>query len=191
MKVFDKICVFTGSSIGAREDFKLAARSLGQRLVQENIGLVYGGGSIGLMGAIADAVIEERGRVFGVIPQMLATREVVHPSLTELTVVSSMHARKQTMADMADAFIAMPGGFGTFDELFEVLTWAQLGVHRKPIGLLNVAGYFDGLVSMVEHAIAEGFVPKSHRDLFVISTSPSVLLAQMRAHESPVLHACL
>ena len=186
MKSFERICVFTGSSVGAREDYKIAAREMGQLLARENIALVYGGGSTGLMGVIADAVLEDGGQVFGVIPEMLATKEVAHPGLTELTVVPTMHARKQAMADLADGFIAMPGGFGTLEELFEILTWAQLGMHKKPIGLLNVAGYYDGLVHMAEHAIAEKFVPASHRDLFAVSTMPSVLLAQMRSYESPV-----
>lgn len=186
MKTFDKICVFTGSSLGAREEYKQAARQMGQALVKENIALVYGGGSTGLMGVIADAVLEDHGKVYGVIPEALATKEIAHPGLTEMSVVTTMHARKQAMADLADGFIAMPGGFGTFDELFEILTWAQLGMHRKPVGLLNVNGYFDPLVAMAENAIREGFVPPSHRELFVVSTMPSVLIAQMRTHESPV-----
>lgn len=156
-------------------------------LAQRGHGLVYGGGSVGLMGVVADAVLIGGGEVIGVIPEALATKELAHPNITIMHVVPSMHARKARMAELSDAFIAMPGGFGTFEELFEVITWAQLGIHRKPIGLLNVAGYFDPLMELVEHAIAEGFIKPEHRQLIVVCDQPATLLDNLAHHQMPAV----
>src|ERR1051325_8659898 len=153
-----RLCVFTGSSSGARAAYAEAARELGTLLARRGIGLVYGGARVGLMGAVADAVLAAGGEAIGVIPQALVAKEVAHTGLTALHVVESMHARKAMMSDLSDGFIALPGGWGTLEELFEVLTWAQLGLHRKPTGLLNVDGYFDGLLAFLTHTVAEAFV---------------------------------
>ena len=154
-----RVCVFCGSSEGRDPRYREAAEPVGRSLARRGLGLVYGGGGIGLMRVVADAVLDHGGSVIGVIPHGLAAREVAHRGVSEMRVVPSMHARKALMAELADAFLTLPGGFGTFEELFESVTWAQLGIHRKPLGLLNVAGYFDPLVQLVEHAVAEGFVP--------------------------------
>ena len=180
-----RICVFTGSSMGAHPEYAEAAASLGRVFAKERIELIYGGASVGLMGVIADEILIQSGRVHGIIPRGLASKEVMHASLSELTVVDSMHARKQAMSDLADAFIAMPGGFGTFDELFEILTWAQLGIHAKPVGILNIAGYFDALIRMVDVAVTQGFVPEAHRGLFVVETDPKSLIEALRSHPMP------
>jgi len=147
------VCVFCGSYAGDRTEYRDAAVALGEELVARGAGLVYGGGRIGLMGVLADAVLAAGGRVTGVIPDHLMTREVAHAGLTDLRVVSSMHERKQLMFELSDAFVALPGGLGTLEELLEISTWAQLGLHRKPIGILDVLGYFDGLVSLLDHAV--------------------------------------
>jgi uncharacterized protein (TIGR00730 family) len=181
----ERICVFTGSSVGAHPEYRAQARALGQVLTRRGIELVYGGGAVGLMGVIADEVLSRGGRAHGIIPQALASKEVAHPSLTNITVVDSMHARKQRMSDLASAFIAMPGGFGTFDELFEIITWAQLGIHDKPIGLLNVAGYFDALLKMIEVAINQGFIPPQHEKLLVLETDPDALVSALESHVMP------
>src|SRR5438477_2940520 len=152
-----RICVFSGSNTGKRQEYQQAARDLGQELVARGLGLVYGGASVGLMGVIADTVLASGGEVIGVIPSALTRYEIPHKSLTQLHEVASMHERKALMADLSDGFIALPGGFGTFDELFEIITWAQLGLHNKPIGLLNAAGYFAPLLALVVHASTEGF----------------------------------
>jgi hypothetical protein len=183
----ERVCVFTGSSSGAHPEYAQAAAALGRAFAKDGVELVYGGASIGLMGAIADEVLVHGGKVHGVIPEALASKEVVHASLTHLTVVETMHARKQAMSGLADAFIAMPGGFGTFDELFEILTWAQLGIHDKPVGLLNIAGYFDALLKLVEVAVTQGFVPAIHRQLFIVETDPLALLEGLKTHTMPVL----
>lgn len=180
-----RLCVFCGSKVGTDERYRAAAVEFGQLLVRESIGLVYGGGSIGLMGVIADAVLAEGGEVIGVIPESLATEELLHPSVTEMHVVASMHARKALMAELSDAFVAMPGGFGTFEEFFEVVTWSQLGLHHKLTGLLNVGGYYDPLVRLVDHAVQEGFIKPKHRSLLVIEERPDVLLNRL-AQESVV-----
>jgi uncharacterized protein (TIGR00730 family) len=168
-----------------RESYATAARGLGQLLVERGIGLVYGGGKVGLMGALADAVLAGGGEVIGVIPEALMAREVGHTSLTELHVVATMHQRKALMADLSAAFIALPGGYGTYEEFFEVLTWSQLGFHPKPCGVLNVEGYFDPLLALVDHAVAEGFVPASHRALVVDDTDPGRLLDRFRDFHPP------
>lgn len=171
-----RICVFAGSNTGRRPEYQQAARSLAQAIVARGIGLVYGGASVGLMGVIADTVLAGGGEVLGVIPRGLFRQEVPHNGLTQLHEVASMHERKALMADLSDGFIALPGGFGTFDELFEIVTWSQLGLHNKPVGLLNVAGYFDPLFALVAHASAEGFIPPSHQSLLMHEDNPMNLL---------------
>jgi len=171
-----RLCVFCGSRVGANGLYQQAAAELGRLLVQRGYGLVYGGGHVGLMGVIADAVLQHGGEVIGVIPEAMVVRELAHMGLTHMHVVPSMHARKARMAELSDAFIAMPGGYGTFDELFEIISWALLGIHQKPIGLFNVAGYFDAMLACVEHAIAEGFIAPEHRQLTVSADQPAALL---------------
>ena len=174
-----RICVFCGSNSGANPAFAEAARQLGRLLAQSGIGLVYGGGCVGLMGEIADSVMAESGEVIGVIPEALLAREVGHRGVTELIVVRSMHERKARMAELADGFIAMPGGFGTFEELFEVITWAQLGIHRKACGVLNVEGYYDSLIAFMDKAVEDGFVSAANRKLVLESRDPATLLDLM------------
>ncbi len=176
-----RVCVFCGSKVGSDERYRLAAVELGQLLVQSGIGLVYGGGSVGLMGVIADAVLAAGGDVIGVIPETLATEELLHPRVTDMRVVTTMHARKALMAELSDAFIAMPGGFGTFEEFFEVVTWSQLRLHQKLTGLLNVGGYYDPLVRLVDHAVQEGFIKVKHRRLLIVEERPDVLLRRLSA----------
>ncbi|NBO64226.1 MAG: TIGR00730 family Rossman fold protein [Acidobacteria bacterium] len=171
LKLSLQLGVFCGSSIGAKPLYRDVAVELGRAIALRQVWLVYGGGGIGLMGALADAVLAAGGQVIGVIPQALASKELAHPNLTELRIVRTMHERKAVMAELADAFLALPGGLGTFDELFEILTWAQLGIHRKPVGLLNTDHYFDPLVGMVEHAVREGFVSPLHRELIIVASS--------------------
>lgn len=171
-----RICVFCGSNRGVRSEYIEAAQSLGKILVKRNLSLVYGGGNVGLMGVIADAVLAEGGEVIGVIPQSLVDREVAHQSLTKMHIVNSMHERKALMADLSDGFIAMPGGMGTFDEFCEILTWAQLGIHQKPCGILNVENYFTPLLKMFDHATVEGFLRHIHLDLVIEATKAEILL---------------
>src|SRR5258708_7547288 len=175
-----RVCVFCGSSTGARRAYLAQARSVGRLLASERIGLVYGGGRVGLMGAVADAALSAHGSVIGVIPEALVTAEAAHVGLADLRVVHSMHERKQLMADLADAFVALPGGFGTFDELFEIVTWAQLGFHAKPTDLLNIDGYFDPLLEMVEHAATEAFVAADHGRLLSVEVDTIDLLHRHR-----------
>ena len=181
------VCVFAGSQVGADPLFAQQARQLGILLVKNGWGLVYGGGSVGLMGEIADSVLDSGGKVIGVIPGFLATKELLHTGLTETITTEDMHSRKAKMAELADAFIALPGGLGTFEEMFEVLTWAQLGVHQKPIGLLNVAGFYDPVLSLVEHAIELGFVSQEHRELLEASESAEELINLLRCKKMPQL----
>src|SRR3546814_750650 len=155
-----RLCVFCGSSDGARPAYRDAAHALGKALADAGIGLVYGGAAVGLMGAVADGALARGGEVMGVLPRSLADRELAHPGLTQLHVVGSMHERKAMMAKLSDGFIALPGGLGTFEELFEIWTWAQLGYHRKPVALLNVDGYYDGLLSFLDHPVREAFVDR-------------------------------
>jgi len=173
------ICVYCGSSPGRQQVYAEAARALGRALLARGLGLVYGGASIGLMGVLADTVLAGGGRVVGVIPQALARREVAHAGLTELIVTASMHERKTRMAELSDGFIALPGGIGTFEELFEIWTWAQLGIHHKPVGLLNVAGYFDALLSFLDHATQEQFLKIGQRQLLLAECDAPVLLTRM------------
>jgi uncharacterized protein (TIGR00730 family) len=179
------VCVFCGSYTGDRPEHARAATELGEELVARGASLVYGGGRIGLMGVIADSVLAAGGTVTGVIPEHLVSHEVAHSGLTELRVVGSMHERKQLMFDLSDAFIAMPGGLGTLEELLEITTWAQLGLHAKPIGLLDVRGYFAPLVTLVERAVVEGFVAAENRGLLIVASDVSLLLAQMRTYVPP------
>jgi uncharacterized protein (TIGR00730 family) len=171
-----RICVFAGSNVGSHVDYLAAARELGRTLVRREMGLVYGGARAGLMGALADEVLAARGHVTGVIPEALVAKEIAHTGLSDLRIVASMHERKAMMAGLADGFIALPGGWGTLEEFFEVLTWAQLGLHQKPCGLLNVRGYFDGLLSFLDHSIDERFVRRESRSMVIVSSSPDALL---------------
>ncbi len=171
-----RICVFCGSNFGLRPAYVTAAKVMGQALVKRGLGLVYGGGNVGLMGVIADEVKSLGGEVIGVIPQALAEKELAHTDLSDLHVVKSMHERKALMADLSDGFIAMPGGYGTFEEFCEVLTWAQLGFHRKPCGLLNVEGYYSPMLILFDHAVIEGFVREQHRPLVLTDDDPGCLL---------------
>src|SRR5579872_1570740 len=179
-----RICVFCGSSSGRRPEYEAATARLGQVLVQSGIELVYGGGRVGLMGILANAVLEAGGRAIGVMPQALVAKEIAHTGLTELRVVQSMHERKALMADLADAFILLPGGFGSWDEFCEIITWAQLGIHRKPAGVLNVAGYYDAWFTLWATAVHEGFVRLSHKRMIVVEEDPERLLAQL--HSPPM-----
>lgn len=171
-----RIAVYCGASTGLQASYANMATRLGRILAARNIELVYGGGEVGLMGVLANAVLEEGGRVIGVIPDWLARHEIAHPELSELHLVSSMHERKAMMADLCDAFIAMPGGFGTLDELFEMLTWGQLGLHTKPGALLDVGAYFAKLRGFLDHASAEGFIRREHRELLPVFDDPEILL---------------
>ena len=171
-----RICVFTGSRHGARSEYAEAARRLGRELVARGYGLVYGGGKVGLMTVIADTVLELKGHVTGVIPSSLVSKEVAHLGLTALRVVDSMHERKALMAELSDGFIAMPGGIGTMEELFEVLSWAQLGLHEKPCALLNVAGYYDPLIQFLDRAVEQDFIKAKHRALLIVESDPGALL---------------
>lgn len=180
-----RICVYCGSSTGQNPEYRRAARTLGHGLAGRNIGLVYGGASVGIMGAVADAALERGGEVIGVIPRALATREVAHPTLNDLLVVDSMHERKAKMADLSDGFIALPGGWGTIEEIFEMLTWAQLGFHRKPCGLLNTAGYYDQLFGFLEHAFDQEFVRQEYRPMLMMENSAGVLLDRYAEYRAP------
>ena len=179
------ICVYCGSSPGRLEVYAGAARALGQAMVARDLGLVYGGASIGLMGLIADTVLQLGGRAVGVIPKGLARKEVVHRHLSELHVTQSMHERKTLMAELSDGFIAMPGGIGTFEEIFEIWTWAQLGIHAKPCGLLNVAGYYDALTTFLDHAATEQFLKPDQRSLLMVEQQPQALLDRFASYQPP------
>lgn len=182
-----RVCVFCGSSKGARPEYEEAARAMGQALARRGIGLVYGGGNVGLMGIIADTTMKAGGEVIGVIPKALFEKEVGHRGVTELRIVGSMHERKALMADLSDAFIAMPGGYGTFEEFCEVLTWAQLGLHQKPCGLLNVENYYAPLLTLFDQAVSEKFVKVEHRVLVLEETDPERLLDLLESYRPPLL----
>jgi uncharacterized protein (TIGR00730 family) len=183
----DRLCVFCGSNSGHDPAYGELAAQLGRALAQRRIGLVYGGGRVGLMGVLADAALAAGGEVIGVIPKALLDREVGHRGLTQLRVVDSMHARKALMVELADGFVALPGGIGTLEELFEVWTWAQLGMHRKPCGLLDVGGFFTPLVSFLDHVVATGFLSSTSRAMLAVAASPDELLAQFSAYEAPAV----
>ena len=170
-----RVCVFCGSSVGVKSAYAEAAREMGRLIASRGIGLVYGGGNVGLMGVIGDAALEAGGEVIGVIPRALSDREIAHTGLTELHIVDSMHARKAMMAELSDAFIAMPGGVGTFEEFFEAVTWTQLGLHRKPCGLLNVDGFYTPLMQFINQAVADGFIRAVHRKVIVDDDDPARL----------------
>jgi uncharacterized protein (TIGR00730 family) len=178
-----RVCVFCGSSPGARPAYAEAAAEMGRLLASEGIGVVYGGGQVGLMGVLADAVLAVRGEIVGVIPQALVDREIGHPGVADMRVVGSMHERKALMAELADAFVALPGGLGTLEELFEVYTWAQLGLHRKPCGLLDVEDYYAGIADFLTHAVEERFLPEQHRAMLLVEQQPRALLERIRAWE--------
>jgi len=180
-----RICVFCGSRTGESPLFQLAAEQLGTLLARERIDLVYGGGSVGLMGVLADAVLRAGGHVIGVLPEHLATRELLHPDVPDMRIVPSMHARKALMSELSDAFIALPGGYGTLEEVFEVITWTQLGIQHKCVGWLNVAGFYDHLFAFLDHAIECNFIKPRYRDLFVAADQPEELLRKLLAHEPP------
>ncbi len=181
-----RVCVFCGSAAGGRPDYADAARTLGAELVRRGVGLVYGGGSVGLMGVLADTVLAAGGEAIGVIPRPLASRELAHGGLTEMRVVDSMHERKATMSSLADGFVALPGGLGTLEETLEVLTWAQLGIHGKPVGLLNVRGYWDALLGLVAHAVRERFVLAEHAALLLAAGGAAELLDRFATWRPPV-----
>lgn len=181
-----RVCVFCGSSPGASPRYLAAANGLGVLLAQRGLGLVYGGASVGLMGKLADAVLAEGGEVIGVIPRAMITKEVAHAGLLDLRVVDSMHERKALMADLSNAFIALPGGIGTLEELLEILTWSQLGIHDKPCGVLNVRGYFDGLLALLDHVVAERFMRPEHRAMLLAEPTPEALLDALEGYAAPV-----
>ncbi len=180
-----RICVFCGTNPGSRPAYGAAARKLGQILAKQGIELVYGGASVGIMGELADSVQEHGGHVTGIIPQQLMEKEAAHTGIRNLIVVASMHQRKSQMADMSDGFIALPGGIGTLEGFFEILTWGQLGIHAKPSGILNVEGYFDGLTGFLDHAVREGFLTDMHRQHIIVESDPRRLLEQMSAYIPP------
>lgn len=182
-----KICVYCGSSSGKGDAYLAAADSLAQALVERDLGLVYGGASIGVMGALAQAVMKRGGEVVGIMPEALMRREIGSNHLSELQVVGSMHERKAAMAEQSDGFIALPGGMGTFEELFEILTWGQLGFHNKPIGLLNINGYYDHLIRFLEHSVSEGLLRQQHRDLLRVAQTAEDLLDSFLNEPAPLL----
>jgi uncharacterized protein (TIGR00730 family) len=182
-----RVCVFCGSNSGARPEYAAAARDVATALVRNDLELVYGGGRVGLMGVVADEVLRLGGRAIGVIPRNLLLREVGHTSLTELRVVETMHERKALMAELSDAFIALPGGLGTLEEIFEVWTWAQLGMHRKPCGFLDVAGYYDSLMEFLGHSVRERFVREETRAVAILERDPETMLARFRAYVPPAV----
>jgi uncharacterized protein (TIGR00730 family) len=180
-----RLAVFCGSNPGARPEYIEATRSFGRLLASRGIGIVYGGSNVGLMQALADSMLDDLGDIIGVIPRMLVEREVANKALTDLRVVDSMHERKAMMAELADGFVALPGGIGTLEEFFEIWTWAQLGMHDKPCGLLNIAGYFDPLLQFLDRAVAEKFVRDVHRQMVIVESDPRELLSRFEAYQPP------
>jgi len=185
MTEIKRLAVFCGSNPGARPEYVEGARALGRLLCERGIGVVYGGSSVGMMAALADAVLDDLGDIIGVIPKMLVEREVAHRTLTDLRIVDSMHERKALIAELSDGFVALPGGIGTLEEFFEIWTWAQLGVHQKPCGLLNIAGYFDPLLRFLDRAVEEKFVRNVHRSMVVVESEPQRLLERFESYEPP------
>jgi len=182
-----RVCVFCGSSTGIDPLYASAARELATTMVSRGLGVVYGGGRVGLMGVVADTALAAGGEVIGVIPRPLASKELAHTGLTEMKFVASMHERKATMSALADAFVTLPGGLGTLEETFEILTWAQLGIQRKPIGILNVNGYYDPFLRLFEHGIGQGFIRAEYRGFICVASSPAALLDVMAAWTAPVV----
>ena len=180
-----RVCVFCGSSTGVDDIYAEAARSLAASAAEASLGIVYGGGNIGLMGILADAALKHGLEVIGVIPQSLVDRELAHQGLTKLHIVHSMHERKALMAELSDGFIALPGGYGTWEELFEIVTWGQLGLHRKACGLLNVNGYYDPILTQLKHATATGFIREEHRRILLVESDPRSLLDKLISHKPP------
>lgn len=183
----NNVCVYCGSNPGSLPDYAEGARELARELVRRDIGLVYGGASVGIMGIVADTVMAEGGRVIGVIPEPLMRKELGHLGLTELHVVASMHERKTMMAERADAFVALPGGAGTLEEIFETWTWAQLGMHQKPCGLLNIAGYYDQLAGFLDHAVQQAFMRAEHRAMLFVEDRPAALLDRYASYKPPTV----
>ncbi len=181
------ICVFCASSMGKNPIYAEMAYELGKTLSENQIELIYGGAQVGLMGKVAEGVLSQNGKVTGIIPEFLKTKEIAHNSLSELITVKTMHERKAKLHEMSDAFIALPGGFGTMEELFEILTWAQLSLHKKPIGILNIKGYYDPLIQLVEKMIEEGLLKSEYKGMLLISDSIEDLLSQMNLYEAPEL----
>jgi len=182
-----RVCVYCGSSPGAQPEYVEAARELGRVLAGEGLGVIYGGSNVGLMGQLADGALEAGGEVIGVIPRMFVNKGIDHWGLTEVRVVDSMHERKAIMAELGDAFIALPGGMGTLEEFFEMLAWAQLGMHRKPCGLLNVCGYYDRLIDFLNHTVAERFIRRDHRSMILVADTPTALLQKFQEYRAPVV----
>lgn len=182
-----RVCVFCGSSPGARPEYVQAATELGQALVSRNLGLVYGGAGVGMMGKLADVVLQEGGEVIGVIPQSLVEKGVAHTRLSDLRIVASMHERKELMVDLADGFVALPGGLGTLEEFLEVLTWAQLGIHQKPCGLLSVCQYYEKLIEFLDHAVLQRFVKSEHRSMLLVEENPKELLERLAQYRPVVV----
>jgi uncharacterized protein (TIGR00730 family) len=183
--IMKRICVFCGSSPGARPEYRTAAINLGEALVARGFGLVYGGANVGLMGVLAHSVQRAGGEVIGVIPQSMVKKELAFTGLSDLRITGSMHERKAVMADLADGFVAMPGGLGTLEEFFEVLTWTQLGIHQKPSGILNVEGYFDRLIAFLDYSVAERFVKEVHRSMLIVDRDPIQLLDRFASYVPP------
>ncbi len=178
-RIFKKLCVFCGSNTGARPAYEKTALAFGKLLANSGIALVYGGGRVGLMGVLADSVLAAKGQAIGVMPRALVEKEIAHTGLTKLCVVGSMHERKALMADLADTFVLLPGGFGSWEEFCEVVTWTQLGIHRKPCGVLNVAGYYDALLALISHGVTEGFVRGAHREMVIVEEDAETLLSRL------------
>lgn len=185
MRELNSLCVFCGSAIGNDSAYGDAARNLGRLMAERNITLIFGGGSVGMMGAVADAVLEHNGRVIGVIPEFLATKELRHPDVADMRIVETMHERKAMMADLSDGFIALPGGLGTFEEFFEVLTWGQLGIHEKPIGLMNAGGFYDSLIRFLDEGKEAGFFRAEHQQLITVTDDPAAMLRELAEKELP------
>jgi uncharacterized protein (TIGR00730 family) len=181
-----RICVFCGSSPGAKPEYMLAAEQLGHTLVNNNLGLIYGGARVGIMGKIAQTVLDDGGEIIGVIPRDLFDREVAFKGLSDLRVVDSMHERKALMADLSDGFIALPGGLGTLEEFLEVITWAQLGIHKKPCGFLNIENYYDGLINFLNYTVSEKFVEPEFSSMILIDTNPESLLSKFYSYQPPI-----
>ena len=191
MPPINSICVYCGSSSGRLEAYTYAAKLLAESLVNHNIRLIYGGASIGIMGMVADQVLAMGGQVIGVIPQALSHKEVAHQHLTELHITHTMHERKMLMAELADGFIALPGGIGTLEELFEIWTWAQLGFHNKPLGVLNVAGYYDALINFLDHIAEQQFLKPRHHEMLMVESHPEQLLKRFLSYQHPTIEPWL